>query len=70
MALPIPGISTGGGGFSGSSSARSGDIGALSFGGFGGLSFGDDIDGIDPRWLIGGAIAAAFLVALLLQRRR
>jgi hypothetical protein len=61
----LPGFSAAGSSLT--SSSRSGDIGAQSFGGFGGVTFGDQ--GIDPRWLIGGALIAALLVALMLTKR-
>lgn len=59
---------TQGGGSSASSSSRSGDLGNLDFGGFGGLTFNNQ--GIDQRWLIGGAVVAAVLIFALLARGR
>jgi len=62
----VPGISTGGGGFSGSSSAVGGTAqsGAQRFGN---VKFGSMATGIDARWLIGAAVVIfamffAFLV--------
>lgn len=66
MALP-PFLSQGGGS-SATSSSRSGDLGNLDFGGFGGLTFNSQ--GIDSRWLIGGAVVAAVLIFALLARGR
>lgn len=58
-----------GGGSSATSTSGSGDLGDIGFGGFGGLSLGNDVSGIDPRWLIGGAVVVAVFLAILLTRK-
>lgn len=53
---------------SGATGGRTGDF-ALSFGNFGGLNLGSP-QGIDPRWLIGGAVAVAFFFAVVMTKRK
>lgn len=60
---------TQGQGSSATSTSRTGDFGPLNFNS-GGLSFGGGaVQGIDPRWLIGGLVVGALMITLLLTRK-
>lgn len=62
----MPGISTGGGGFSGSSAATGGTA-ATGAQTFGGIKFGSMATGIDSRWLIGGIVVIAIMFIAFLM---
>lgn len=61
----------------GPATSKAGDA-SVGFGSFGGLSFGSSgrstmasgsgTTGIDPKWLIGGAVVGVLLVMLILRR--
>lgn len=73
MLPALPGFSTGGGAVTDQSSTTSGsDSGALSFGGFGGVTFGTARNArTDPTvWVIGIAAAAVVLIFISMRRKR